>query len=272
MAFKHHTSLSYEFLTSFFREAGHFCSAFFVCSILFIHSVYANDIDNLRYPENAWDGQVLNKLNTGPRYLDKNLEFDLPPPPANSSQETLDELSLLKEYAREERTESQVQKIHIEAAHGKFSEIYLNEGPFEPALQDASYHILDFADKEIIYFIVHYKKRFSRPRPSQLLPELELVVPNPGHAAYPSGHATQSMVFSMILGLIDPARRTFYIDYAKDIAKRREIAGVHYLSDSSCGQLLASKLMDELLKVNEFEELLEEARQRFIQNKTDSLT
>ncbi len=233
---------------------------------LAINIVHANDIDKIRFPLSAWDGQVLNKLIVGPKYLDKNLEFDLPPPPLNSSEETQNELMLLKKYAQEERTEEQIKKILIEANHGEFSEIYLDEGPIDESLRKSSYRILKFADNEIVYFIVHYKKRFSRPRPSQLIPELELVVPNPGHAAYPSGHATQSMVFSKILSLIDPENESIYIKYAKDIAKRREIAGVHYPSDSSTGQLLAGKLVQVLLQEPEFIRLLNEAKSRYHQS------
>ncbi len=125
------------------------------------------------------------------------------------------------------------------------------------------YRILKFADKEIVYFVVNYKKRFSRPRPSQLAPQLDLVVPNPGHAAYPSGHATQSMVFSLILAMIDPENEATYLEYARNIAKRREIAGVHYPSDSQSGQLLAEKLVQELIKVPEFITMLNETQERF---------
>jgi acid phosphatase (class A) len=238
---------------------------------LAINMVHANDIDKLRFPLSAWDGQVLNKLIIGPGYLDKNLEFDLPPPPSNSSMETQNELMLLKKYAKDERTEEQVEKILVEAKHGEFSEIYLDEGPIEESLRNASYRILKFTDNEIVYFIVHNKKRFSRPRPSQLIPELELVVPNPGHAAYPSGHATQSMVFSKILSLIDPENESTYISYAKDIAKRREIAGVHYPSDSATGQLLAGKLVKVLMQEPEFIKLLDLTKTRYHQSKDNDI-
>lgn len=226
-------------------------------------NVQAGDIDNIRFPESAWDGAILNILRNGPLYLDKNIEFNLPPPPLNSSEETQNELKLLRVYASDERTDAQISKIKIEAMKGDFSEIFLNEGPFSQELKRSSYHLLRFADKEIVYFIVRNKKRFSRPRPSQLAPELELVVPNPGHAAYPSGHATQSMVFARILGLIVPEDENIYINYAKAIAKRREIAGVHYPSDSATGQLLALKLFEALRQEPEFIRNLEQTMHRF---------
>lgn len=236
-----------------------------IISLLSSENTWATDIDDLRYPESAWDSQVLYKHLVGPSYLNKQLEFDLPSPPANSSKETQEELQLLKKYAAEERSEAQIKKILVEAEPGEFSEIFLNEGPIKQDLRKASYRILQFADDEITYFIINYKKRFARPRPSQLIPELELVVPNPGHAAYPSGHATQSMVFSKILSLIDPENEKTYLKYAREIAKRREIAGVHYPSDSSTGQLLAENLLRELSNEPEFIKLLDEAISKFNQ-------
>jgi len=237
---------------------------FFAMLALFSFEILAaNDIDNIRFPEKNWDGQVLNILIKGPAYLDKNKEYDIPEPSANSSEVTQHELALLRKYAAEARSQEQVSKILTEAQPGEFSEIYLDEGPINPELKKLCYRILKFADKEIVYFVVNYKKRFSRPRPSQLAPQLDLVVPNPGHAAYPSGHATQSMVFSLILAMIDPENEATYLEYARNIAKRREIAGVHYPSDSQSGQLLAEKLVQELIKVPEFITMLNETQERF---------
>ncbi|MBL4900222.1 MAG: phosphatase PAP2 family protein, partial [Colwellia sp.] len=214
------------------------------------------NIDNIRFPDSAWDGEVLNLLINGPKYLKKSLEFDLPPPPSNSSHKTTQELELLKKYQAKARTPEQVNKILTEAKAGDFSETFLKGGPFSTELKKAAAYILNFSNKEILYFIARDKKRFHRPRPSQLVPELILVVPNPGHAAYPSGHATQSMIMAEILALIDPKTANSSINYAYEIAERREIAGVHYPSDSKAGQYLARNFLVELMKVEEFKNIL----------------
>ena len=218
--------------------------------------IRAANIDNIRFPNNKWDGQVLNLLIKGPGYLDKSLEFDVPSPPSNSSQQTIEELELLKEYQTKARTPEQVNKILIEAQPGDFSETFLKGGPFSSEMKKAAAFILHFSNKEVLYFIAREKKRFYRPRPSQLAPELVLVVSNPGHAAYPSGHATQSMLMAEIIALIDPKITNRSTNYAYNIAKRREIAGVHYPSDSIAGQYLARSFLIELIKIKEFKNIL----------------
>jgi membrane-associated phospholipid phosphatase len=74
-----------------------------------------------------------------------------------------------------------------------------------------------------------------------LLPPLEV----PGHASFPSGHSTQAHL--MALCMIDviagkPQTPTMAIDLwtlADRIARNREIAGLHYPSDSAAGVCLA---------------------------------
>lgn len=216
-----------------------------------------------RYPQKLWDPQVLRILIEGPGYLNPSLEFNLTPPPANNSPKTNKELALLQQYEQTTRSPATIALIKKEAAIGSFVDIYLNAPQISPALSKAAHHLLRLADRECRYFIVSYKKRFARPRPSHLRPALDLVVPNPGHAAYPSGHATQSMLFSKMLALIDPQNRAIYLDYAKAIAHRREIAGVHYPSDSLAGQQLAEALLPELLKIPAFLDELSLARHKF---------
>jgi len=231
----------------------------------------AADMDSVRFRESEWDAQLLYYLQKGPRHLDRNLHVELPDYPANSSEETARELRLLREYSQTRRDDATVERIHIEARHGDFAEIYLDNGPFTRELRTAARYTVTFANKEIFYFILREKKRFSRPRPSALDPGLVLVVPNPGHPAYPSGHATQAMLFSRIMALVDPDNASIYIRYAEDIAQRREIAGVHYPSDSRAGQLLADALLDALLTVPEFSEALNSAQESFRTDKKVSM-
>lgn len=220
----------------------------------------------IRYEEEMWDPQILRTLIEGPGYLKADLEFNLTPPPSNDSPETTAELKTLLHYQATARDEATVKKIFIEAKTGNFAETFLADETIPPALAKAAYHLLKLADDESRYFIVKYKKRFARPRPSQLAPNLKLVVPNPGHAAYPSGHATQSWLMARILSLLDPVNEQAYLTYAKAIAKRREIAGVHYPSDSAAGQKLADGLLKELKKIPAFQEELRESRTKYPRN------
>lgn len=223
-----------------------------------IQPVHAEGFNNIRFKEKMWDGRVLRIFMEGPSYLKAELEFDIAPPPLNASKITIKELEILHQYAKENRTDEQVLKIKREAT-GEFVNMFIAAPVIHDNLAKVSHDILKFADEECQYFVVKYKKRFARARPSQLAPDLKLVVPNPGHAAYPSGHATQSMLSAMILGAIDPLNKAIYIQYAKDIAQRREIAGVHYPSDSAAGQKLAGGILVALMKLPDFKQNLTKA-------------
>ena len=48
------------------------------------------------------------------------------------------------------------------------------------------------------FLAMHYKLQFKRPRPATVQPGLIPPIDAPGHAAYPSGHATESMLVALI--------------------------------------------------------------------------
>lgn len=232
-----------------------------------------NQINQLRFKEQMWDAQVLRIFIEGPKHLSSDLEFKLPEPPENNSPQSHKELETLLKYQSDERSKTTIEKIKSEAQTGDFVKIFLTDKTISQSLANASYNVLTMANDECQFFVVKYKKRFARPRPDALMAalypandpdkKLQLVVPNPGHAAYPSGHATQSMLMALILGQIDPTHKTNFETYARDVAKRREIAGVHYPSDSATGQQLANALFNKLMKLPVFKVKLQEAKIRF---------
>lgn len=54
------------------------------------------------------------------------------------------------------------------------------------------------------FLAMHFKARFNRPRPSRISHELLPPVEGPGHASYPSGHATQSYLIAEALKAARP--------------------------------------------------------------------
>ena len=89
------------------------------------------------------------------------------------------------------------------------------------------------SDVELV--VLGLKKRFSRLRPSAVLPEIEPVVPVPWHFSYPSGHATQVAVIAEILARVAPRQATRLRELAYRVGLNREVAGLHYPSDSVAG-------------------------------------
>jgi membrane-associated phospholipid phosphatase len=94
-----------------------------------------------------------------------------------------------------------------------------------------------------------------RPRPSQICPWLMPPIAVPGHASYPSGHATQSALLSLLLSQVMPAevgqptiydtitsRPSLLEKLAERVARNREVLGLHYPTDSQAGRLLAGQV------------------------------
>jgi membrane-associated phospholipid phosphatase len=123
---------------------------------------------------------------------------------------------------------------------------------------------------------MHYKDRFNRPRPSTLVPALVPPFGPPGHPAFPSGHATQSMLMSLCLMAAVGWKRKGSKQYsnappyqkelcwlARRVAVNREIGGFHYPSDTAAGFILAQGTFKLLLKGERFRKVLEVAHREW---------
>ena len=107
--------------------------------------------------------------------------------------------------------------------------------------------VLNAANLVATMTVMYFKTKFDRVRPSQLIPALLPPIPVPGHASYPSGHSTQAHLFALCATEILQATPGVGISLvltklADRIARNREIAGLHYPSDSAAGKNLASDL------------------------------
>jgi membrane-associated phospholipid phosphatase len=96
------------------------------------------------------------------------------------------------------------------------------------------------------------KMHFDLPRPIMASADLQPIIQTPGHAAWPSGHATEAFAVATVFAALaagsagagtvdgdalvtarDPAMRL-----AMRIAQNRTVAGMHYPSDSMAGAVL----------------------------------
>ncbi|WP_439579026.1 phosphatase PAP2 family protein [Elioraea sp.] len=121
--------------------------------------------------------------------------------------------------------------------------------PATHALCAVALHIAHFC-------VMYYKARFRRPRPSELLPHRLPPIEVPGHAACPSGHATQAWLIAHTLKSVirtqsDPPAQPGWADLAFDamaerIARNREVLGLHYPSDTAAGRTLAERIWPTL--------------------------
>ena len=93
------------------------------------------------------------------------------------------------------------------------------------------------------------KHAFACQRPVELSPQIQPMIPTPGHASWPSGHSTEAFMNATLLqALLQAANKTGakYEEQlqrqAARIAVNRTVAGLHYPVDSAVGRLLGTTL------------------------------
>ena len=233
------------------------------------YPVPGSALDTVHFPEKEFRRAAYLKLRTV--YLNVPAEaFAVPPPPANSSEQTRAELDYLLAI-QNTRTEEQIQQSKA------YAKIYYD--PFTINPSDADYQrninslffvgrsagawfnasqlpltskLLQNTLQDATYYFFVLKARFSRPRPYHLEPTLKNLEA-PGHAAYPSGHASASYINALLLMALLDDKGEAFLQAAYDMAYSREILGVHYPSDAEAGRLFASQFMKELYKNNAFQ-------------------
>ena len=194
--------------------------------------------DAVRFPEADWDPILIEKSRrnvvvTGDR------SPGIAPPPRNMSAQTVWEIRRLLYLQRTARGPDAV----IEIMQENFLDLedLLVRRKVMPPRGDAPdlWDLYDLGHADVVTLVLREKHRFQRARPTQLSDELHAIIPIPGHAAYPSGHATEMNFTARFLSRLAPACAADYRDIATRVARNREIAGVHYPSDSRAGARIA---------------------------------
>ena len=131
----------------------------------------------------------------------------------------------------------------------EFISYFMNLMTTRPTAYPATFRVLNIASLVALFVSMYYKGLYQRPRPSQLCPALLPPIVVPGHASFPSGHSTQThlMVLCMNDVLTATVQQAAVVDdlatLADRIARNREIAGLHYPSDTQAGKDLAAAIL-----------------------------
>ena len=181
-------------------------------------------------------------------------------PPQNNSDTTTKELEFLHDLIKE-RTPEKLQEIESEKdlENVRFGSLVL----FDETMKASYPHtvtVLNYANDNVIAVVLHFKQIFDRVRPSYLDKTLTTTISVPRHPAYPSGHSSQAYTFAHILGELDNNNKDTYLEAAYRVAHNREIAGVHYPSDSEAGRSLAMQYVQILFNDPEFLKLFAAAK------------
>lgn len=255
--------------------------SFLFCLLLFLTSAQADDRAGLRHLSGAgvdaekdgitftdraiFDSKLTPYLSKAPEFLtDWEKRIRLPDPPANSSVRTAAELHYLRSLENRRTNEEK------DAINRELEVVGMKIGAYELAItfekntsRPATRKLLlaGMHDMEIIVF--RLKARFNRARPTHLTSDLHPCIEVPGHPAYPSGHATQAHLLAYLFAELEPSKSGEFLASASEIARHREVAGVHYPSDSEAGQMLARQIADMLLVHEEFQKLLVAAKKEW---------
>ncbi len=204
-----------------------------------------------------WDQNLIHSIQSNRMLINNTVSYiNLGTPPKNSSKVTQDELAYLISL-KKERTEEKVKEIKSEINIEYW--IFDNKFFYE-YLQDKQYSEFLLSELSTLYPITLYQKQiFDRARPYILDSNVDPIL-YPKHPAYPSGHATQAYFLAELFSLINPSKKEIYFANAKVIAHNREIAGVHYPSDSQAGKELAQQYLKFRLSDNSFITNLKKAK------------
>lgn len=152
------------------------------------------------------------------------------------------ELENLVTAAANERNEALGE---ILSQSNEFISYFLNLLTANPGAYPQTTKVLTVASQIGTFVAMYFKGLYKRPRPSQLCPALLPPIVVPGHPSFPSGHSTQAHLMALCMGDVLkelPQQRKVMDDLwtlADRIARNREIAGLHYASDTAAGKALA---------------------------------
>jgi len=112
----------------------------------------------------------------------------------------------------------------------------------------------DLIQQNILHAVFLFKREVLRDRPwngcdAALQPMF--LRPDrlyPGHPSYPSGHATLAYTWAALLSELFPGKANRLEQAADEVAMLREVAGVHFRSDSEAGRLLGKQIAAGILR------------------------
>jgi len=216
-----------------------------------VHAETAITLDKeISYPETAWNPDYKDYLSQQAIWAKKDWKQSIIIPAPPGLEETAKEIEAIKKLRplREKHQADIDHEIELDGIYERFFSV-LNAGPYtHPRMAKFMSKVFDDATIVVFYF----KDHFNRARPYHYYPEIEATIDPPEHPSYPSGHAAQTYSLAFALAEVFPDRRTDLETVAYKISINREIAGVHYKSDTEAGKTTAMQLVAQMKEQPEF--------------------
>ena len=241
-----------------------------------------DEIDKLKFPYDPASAEK--RLSIKPYFLAqvKLEDFQIPDPPANSSEQTRAELNYLLQL-QQQRTKLDVESSMYmagvfyslkakpeDSTYNHYRQNLFHVGRsignwFNPKDLPLTADFIAHVWQDVSYFIWAFKYKYLRVRPYVLDPDINNLEET-NWAAYPSGHAANSYVNAYIYQELAPEFLEVFIKDAYDMAHSREIIGVHYPSDSEASRMLARQLVNKLFQNENFLKDFEQVKKEWALN------
>lgn len=233
---------------------------------------YPYPVDHCFSPPAAWDRTFA--INRDPvllspfmerrwANLDVALVPALVPPPPSSAEAEIRDLFALKALrnacAPRINEENNPRWSPLAFLLGRFTQVQadLTQDLGGQSAGEAIASLSTLVARDAECLVLNQKALFNRERPWQAAHAVHPMF-MPGHPSYPSGHSTVSHAMAWTFGLVLAGTRyssiagAEFADYASGAAQRREIAGVHYRSDTVAGMALARFIVDRYERSADF--------------------
>lgn len=165
---------------------------------------------------------------------------DFPAPPEAGSKKDKADLAAVLDW-QGKRAPRDCDRANA-GAHAGYVEFFGDLSPFPEPLPKVAESIFNRVKTETDGAAADIKDIFKRPRPFLRDPALQPCLGRIGGLAYPSGHATISRLFALMLAELVPPMKKVYLARADEAALDRVIGGVHHPADIEAGKKLADKL------------------------------
>lgn len=185
----------------------------------------------------------------------------LDPAPAVNSAVAKADREVSEEWQRR-RTDQDCENV-INEDHVKLQALFGSPGPLSEAEVARLTPFMKDVKKDGSYFSELGKKQWKRLRPYLQYSSSVRLCPGmdpPDDFSYPSGHATDSRLFALVLSEIYPARKSAFLARADHVAEDRVIAGAHFPSDIEAGKKLGDLIFAALMHNDSFREDLRKQR------------
>jgi acid phosphatase (class A) len=188
-----------------------------------------------------------------------NLAMLLPPPPANNSMQTREDLAEVLRL-QVTRTPAMVARAQADEARNVwcFADVMgpqFTKGRL-PVLAAFFRRLVDSGDA----VVDPYKNMWNRPRPPQYSSLVKPVVKLSTAPSYPSKHATDVTLMGIVLSNMVPEKRADIMARAADYAHNRVVGGIHFPSDVEAGQIVGTVIAARLQTQDDFNAAFAAAR------------